>query len=95
MTFFREDGSKYFAHGEGLEPPIYCRDCQGHQVREQSFACDWPFADGKTCDAPLCEYHARQIGEDRHLCAHHYAEWTGDAVDRTPVLFIESRGDNQ
>lgn len=34
--------------------------------------CDWP-VDGGTCDAPLCDEHAHQVGPDRHLCRAHRA----------------------
>lgn len=37
--------------------------------------CDYPMGRGKTCDLALCEDHAREIGEDRHLCPIHFAEW--------------------
>jgi len=33
--------------------------------------CDWPLDGGGTCDAPLCEEHGLQVGEDRHLCPLH------------------------
>lgn len=36
-----------------------------------TFLCDWPTADGGTCDAPLCPEHAHPIGPDRHLCPLH------------------------
>lgn len=29
--------------------------------------CDYPMGRGKTCDLALCDDHAREIGEDRHL----------------------------
>lgn len=37
-----------------------------------SLLCDWP-VDGRTCDAPLCEQHAHQVGPDRHYCRAHRA----------------------
>ncbi|MDP3887058.1 hypothetical protein [Hydrogenophaga sp.] len=41
-----------------------------------AYLCDGPptphrqgdYQDSGTCDAPLCEAHARQIGPNRHLC---------------------------
>ncbi len=35
-----------------------------------AFLCDGPNSANRsgTCDAPLCEIHARQIGPNRHLC---------------------------
>lgn len=28
-----------------------------------------------TCDAPCCEAHAREVGDDRHYCADHWRAW--------------------
>jgi hypothetical protein len=36
-----------------------------------AYLCDHELSDGKTCDAPLCEEHAQEIGPDRHLCPLH------------------------
>ncbi len=33
--------------------------------------CDWALSDGSTCDAPLCDDHATEVGPDRHLCPKH------------------------
>lgn len=38
-----------------------------------AYLCDWPTGDGKTCDAPLCEAHAHQVGKNKHYCQGHYA----------------------
>lgn len=34
------------------------------------YLCDGPSTSGRrrTCNAPLCEAHAREIGRNRHLC---------------------------
>lgn len=37
--------------------------------------CDWPMGNGETCDLPICEAHARSIGEDRDLCLVHWPMW--------------------
>lgn len=37
--------------------------------------CDYPVGRGKTCDLPLCEICARQIGNDQHLCSIHFAQF--------------------
>lgn len=37
--------------------------------------CDWPMGRGKTCDLPLCDEHAREVGIDRHFCAVHHRIW--------------------
>ena len=47
--------------------------------REGLYLCDWPMGRGKTCDLPLCPGHAREIGEDRHLCPIHHPMWTKQA----------------
>lgn len=47
--------------------------------REGSLLCDWPMGRGKTCDLPLCPDHAREIGDDRHLCPIHHPMWIKQA----------------
>jgi len=42
--------------------------------------CDWKVKEKRsaTCDQPICEKHAMQVGPDKHLCPQHqkaYAEW--------------------
>lgn len=37
------------------------------------YLCDWRMFDGRTCDQPLCDEHAHQVGADRHLCPAHAA----------------------
>jgi hypothetical protein len=48
-----------------------------------AYLCDHELSDGKTCDAPLCAEHARQVGPDRHLCPIH----AGQRAEREPELF--------
>lgn len=50
---------------EGGKPEVRC-------MAISSLLCDWP-VDGGTCDAPLCEEHATQVGPDRHYCRAHRA----------------------
>lgn len=38
-----------------------------------AYLCDWPLEAGGTCDAPLCDEHAHQVGKDRHYCPNHFA----------------------
>ena len=33
-----------------------------------AYLCDGPGEAGRTCDKPLCEAHATQIGKNKHLC---------------------------
>jgi len=35
--------------------------------------CDWPVAEGKTCDARMCPDHATKVGPDRDYCPAHAA----------------------
>lgn len=42
------------------------------------FQCDWKIGGGKTCDRWICEAHAQEVGQDKHLCPEHqaaYREW--------------------
>jgi hypothetical protein len=58
----------------GLRPrPKPCSH-PGCGVRHASKLCDWPLGAGKTCDKPLCERHAVEVGPDRHYCPDHQAE---------------------
>lgn len=48
--------------------------------RECKFLCDWKVRARKsgTCDAPICEAHAKQVAPGKHLCPLHqgkYDEW--------------------
>jgi hypothetical protein len=44
-----------------------CRAC----ICVADFLCDYPMGEGKTCDAPMCRKHAREVGPDRHYCPWH------------------------
>jgi len=51
----------------GADPP------RAHCCGISAFLCDWPMGDGLTCDAPLCDAHAREVGRNRHFCPDHHA----------------------
>lgn len=54
--------------------PLHRCGC-GHQAL---FQCDWKVGNGKTCDEHLCELHALQVADDKHLCPKHqvtYEQW--------------------
>lgn len=53
---------------------------QCHQWSE--FLCDWATMPGRTCDAPLCESHAREVGKNRHFCPEHFAAHTHQQPQR-------------
>jgi hypothetical protein len=36
--------------------------------------CDFA-VEGGTCDAPLCDEHAHEVGPDRHYCPIHHGIW--------------------
>ena len=50
-----------------------CRDCGG----VANLLCDFPVAEGKTCDRPICEDCASPVAPDAdiHYCAGHRAVW--------------------
>jgi len=54
-------------HADGRDLPRPCVHCRG--ISE--LLCDFPVAEGVTCDAPLCPACAKEIGKDRHLCPLH------------------------
>lgn len=42
------------------------------------YQCDWKMGEGKTCDQWICSDHAREVGDNKHLCPDHqeaYDEW--------------------
>jgi hypothetical protein len=59
-----------FMCGEGVEYEP-CRNCGINS----GYYCDFPVGEGKTCDAPLCEVHAYEVGENIHYCKGHYELW--------------------
>lgn len=72
MPFYRTDTG--FIHLKGTRLPKPCAARMLIDGKDQPCAryslylCDGPGQAGKTCDAALCEAHARQIGPNRHLC---------------------------
>ncbi len=37
--------------------------------------CDYPVGDGKTCDRPVCEFHAAEVAPNVDYCPAHHTEW--------------------
>lgn len=81
MPFYRVGGTMMHLKLSGKlakNPPAPC--CGRIQIEGadhrcmaiSSILCDWP-VEGGTCDAPLCEQHAHQVGPDRHYCRAHRA----------------------
>jgi len=63
-----EDGSVAFLCGVRPRPHTFCR-CG----RQADFLCDWKVPERKsgTCDAPICQTHAREVAPEKHLCVFH------------------------
>lgn len=51
------------------------------------FLCDHLRGDGQTCDAPLCEEHATEVGPDRHRCPEHAPKVAERSESQHPELF--------
>lgn len=67
-----------------LEPIEYCSEGNCLEWRGDMYQCDWPMGRGKTCDAILCDDHAFQIAEEKHLCPIHRAIFEATGV-MTPI----------
>lgn len=93
MPFYRMNGMTIHVRGTKL-PPACCAavgiqtsDGQAMQVcgAISGFECDWPVANRRTCDKPLCEAHASAVGPNKHYCQQHHAEHLADT--NQPGLF--------
>lgn len=89
MPFYRVNGVMVHMRGTKLPAACVARITYENPVVPSTrccaistFLCDFELEDGKTCDAPLCPEHARQVGPDRHLCPRHAL-----AADAQPELF--------
>lgn len=51
-------------------PKCWVTHCRSSSTK----LCDWPAAGGKTCDRPVCDEHADQVGPDKHYCVAHSIE---------------------
>jgi hypothetical protein len=75
MPFYRFNGGMVHIKLSGKQkPPKACvaRLEDGQQCCGIStLLCDWKLEAGGTCDAPLCEEHGVQVGDDLHLCPIH------------------------
>ncbi len=70
--------------GEPINIPSHLRLEDGQQCCGIStLLCDWKLEAGGTCDAPLCEAHGVQVGDDLHLCPIHDKQ----RRDTEPELF--------
>lgn len=64
-----EDGVTMFLCGD-FGP--HCTECS--DVGDE-FLCDYPVAEGKTCDKGLCGKHAHEVAPNVHYCPGHFALW--------------------
>jgi len=84
MPFYKINGMvMHIKFGGKKHPPAPCvalvglssADRKAERCSDMSeFLCDWPFENGKTCDAPLCRSHANEVGKNRHYCPVHLAQ---------------------
>lgn len=44
-------------------------------ITPSSFLCDWPVAEGKTCDERMCARHAHRVARDTDYCPRHWSEF--------------------
>lgn len=95
MPFYIVNGMRMHIKFSGRgKPPAPCvaKVGVGDQLRRccdiSGFLCDWPADDGKTCDAPLCGSHARQVGRNKHYCPTHFhqAQQLDPAMPGAPQL---------
>lgn len=73
MPFYRLEMGIVHMKGSKLPKPCTARVLiEGQEaacMAPSGFLCDGPSKTLRgTCDAPLCERHATQVGRDRHLC---------------------------
>lgn len=76
MPWYRINGMTIHMRGTKLPKPCVARVGFSPQHGEgmvcmdmSAYLCDGSSAsEGKTCDRPLCQAHATQIGKDKHLC---------------------------
>jgi len=89
MPFYRVNGMvMHIKFGGRRKPPAPCvakvQESTGTMVcccDISSYLCDWKVGES-TCDAPLCENHAHQVGRNRHFCPKHHAEHTHQSPQR-------------
>lgn len=80
MPFYRlKDGTRYhikFTPRAKVPPACAARRDDDTDCGIMSgILCDWKVMPGVTCDLPLCEDHAKEVGPDKHLCPAHQIEW--------------------
>lgn len=72
-----EDYCDFKARNVGLEFHVcgelgpHCADCSA----VGDYLCDFPVGDNKTCDRPMCQGHAHEVGHNLHYCQAHYELW--------------------
>lgn len=65
----RNAGGTVFITGE---LGAHCTSC----MAVGDYLCDYPVGEELTCDRPICDRHAHEVGQDIHYCDGHHAMWT-------------------
>lgn len=73
-------GETIFMCGRELDEP-HCHSCADFG----DLLCDWPMGKGKTCDLTMCESHAHDLGDDKHLCEVHFRMFHAAGGDKVNV----------
>lgn len=92
MPWYRVDGVVMHLHygtkGNKNAPPQCLEKIESGEtcLGISLYQCDWKMGGGKTCDRHICEHHAQQVAEDKHLCPAHqaaYLEWKARREEET------------
>lgn len=87
MPCYRLPGGGFMCFRDKRAPKP-CRVCGGYS----EYLCDGHLGGGHTCDAPLCEVHAHQVGRDRHLCPECLQRHRAETPQRDLPLFTLAEG---
>ena len=66
----------------GPDPEIICQVNGCHE--DHVALCDFPAADGKTCDKRICITHRTRIGENVDYCPDHHEAAAQMAINQRP-----------
>lgn len=95
MPFYKINGMQVHMRGTKLPPACRARVRVGKAgldaafecvlcLAPSSFLCDFPIDNKKSCDMPLCQAHAGQVGPNKNHCPEHLLQ---SRTSRQPGLF--------